>query len=236
MKKTTVTLLASTTLLASSLAFTVPVHATSLQSITSVHFYKLPKVHSGMPFTDSKTNAYKTYIGDMYDLDVETGTSSTKFSPNGTVNRGQMANYLYRLAGSPSFTPTATHTKYITDISKSAYKKNILWLEATGITTGHTFHPTQNVTREQFAAFLHRFAIVTGKAPKTKTYTTKFKDISKSAYKNDINWLSTISDIPGASSTKFNPKSNVTRGQMAAFLDNFYKNMQLFALSLLTKP
>ena len=37
----------------------------------------------------------------LYDQGITTGTGATEFSPDGVVTRGQMATFLWRLAGSP---------------------------------------------------------------------------------------------------------------------------------------
>ena len=89
---------------------------------------------------------------------ITTGTSATTFSPNDTVTRGQMAAFLFRLAGEPGGSPAHGFS----DVPASAfYAEAVKWLKAEGITTGTsptTFSPGDAVTRGQMAAFLYRYA------------------------------------------------------------------------------
>ena len=89
---------------------------------------------------------------------ITTGTSATTFSPNDPVTRGQMAAFLFRLAGEPGGSPAHGFS----DVPASAFYANaVKWLKAEGITTGTsatTFSPSDPVTRGQMAAFLYRYA------------------------------------------------------------------------------
>ncbi len=90
---------------------------------------------------------------------ITTGWPDGTFGPFGTVARDQMAAFLYRLAGSPSYTvPVASPFR---DVATShVFYKEIAWLASTGITEGWddgTFRPFDPVLRDQMAAFLYRF-------------------------------------------------------------------------------
>jgi hypothetical protein len=90
---------------------------------------------------------------------VATGYSDGRFRPRDTVTRRQVAAFLYRLAGSPSYTPPSSPE--FRDVSRTnrSYKV-ISWLADTGIAKGYgdgTFKPGYPVTRQVMAAFLYRF-------------------------------------------------------------------------------
>ncbi len=69
-----------------------------------------------------------------------------------------MAAFLYRYAGSPTFTPPARSP--FTDIGPGdQFYKEETWLAAQRITTGWPdgrFQPTQPITCDAMAAFLYR--------------------------------------------------------------------------------
>ena len=80
------------------------------------------------------------------------------FSPNSNLTRAQMATVLYRMAGEPE----GTIENPFSDVADGQwYTDAVVWAAETGITVGtseNTFNPNDNVTREQMATFLYRFA------------------------------------------------------------------------------
>lgn len=89
---------------------------------------------------------------------VTGGTGPGTFSPGRQVTRGQMAAFLWRLAGSPP--PTQAHS--FDDVAQSDYyNEAVSWMVEAQITAGvapHSFAPNAKVDRGQMAAFLDRYA------------------------------------------------------------------------------
>ncbi len=86
---------------------------------------------------------------------ITTGTSSTTYSPDEGLSRGQFAALLHRLEGEPG---ASDH--HFTDIAKDWQNRAVAWLFGKSITTGTsatTFSPDDPVTRGQLATFLHRY-------------------------------------------------------------------------------
>ncbi|NHW47369.1 S-layer protein [Paenarthrobacter sp. MSM-2-10-13] len=83
------------------------------------------------------------------------------------VNRDAMAAFLYRLAGSPDYTPPAVSP--FADVSTSQqFYKEMAWLASSGISTGwteangsKTYRALQAVNRDAMAAFMYRFHLKT---------------------------------------------------------------------------
>lgn len=195
------------------------IRSTNLPKI-SVSLKELSTIHPGkVPYQDAQASQYKNYINWAYNVGITTGYTPTSYQPNYSVTRGEMAVFLSRLAGSPSY--TAPFNVYA-DVNQ--YKTQILWLTATTVTNGTApnYNPNGAVTRGQMAAFLHRLAKVAGKAPANAHYGSPFKDISGNMFVNDIGWLTSEGVTTGYTPTTFNPNGNVTRGEMATFLKRFY--------------
>ncbi|RMH77160.1 MAG: hypothetical protein D6683_09270 [Actinomyces sp.] len=119
------------------------------------------------PFTDVYGGRYfYEPVKWAYKSGITTGTSPTTFSPDDPVTRGQMAVFLWRLAGKPAV--TAPHG--FSDVPDGRfYTQAVRWLKTTGITTGTTpttFSPDDPVTRGQMAAFLHRLVTRAGWTPR----------------------------------------------------------------------
>ncbi len=65
---------------------------------------------SSLPFSDVPgTSWYYTYVKDLYDSKVINGTTSTTFSPQGTVTFGQALKMILLAAGYQEQAPTTTH-------------------------------------------------------------------------------------------------------------------------------
>ncbi len=112
------------------------------------------------PFTDVKEGAYY-YDAVLWAVEkgITVGTSSTTFSPDDTVIRGQAVTFLWRYEGKPA--PTATENPF-TDVTSSDYfYQPVLWAVETNVTAGTsktTFSPKANCLRSQVVTFLYRAA------------------------------------------------------------------------------
>ncbi|MEO0492508.1 MAG: S-layer homology domain-containing protein [Actinomycetota bacterium] len=116
---------------------------------------------SGAPeanFADvGRDRYYARPIDWLFQQGITTGTSSTTFSPDDFVTRGQMAAFLWRMEGQEA-APAAAFA----DVNRGRYYAPAIdWLFDRGITTGTsptTFSPDAQVTRAQMATFLWRLA------------------------------------------------------------------------------
>ena len=140
-----------------------------------------------------------------------------RFCPDSSVTRGQMAAFLTRALELPS-APTAGFV----DTVGSTFENDIDRLAAAGITRGcnppanDRFCPDDPVRREVMAAFLVRALGYTDDGG-----GDLFTDDDDSIFEPDIDKLATAGVTRGCNppvNDRFCPRSNVTRGQMAAFL------------------
>ncbi len=145
---------------------------------------------------------------------------NTEFCPTANVTRGQMAAFLVRALG---LTDDGGGNLFVDD-DGTVFESAIDKLAAAGITKGCNpkegntrFCPNQPVTRGQMAAFLVRAMGYTDAGD-----GDLFIDDDGSIFESAIDKLATAGVTRGCNpkegNTKFCPNSNVTRGQMAAFL------------------
>lgn len=124
----------------------------------------------------------------------------------------------------------------LTDVNeKTDHKEDIDWLVEKGITKGFpdgTYRPYSEITRCDMAAFLRRFAAASGKTD-AATWTpseadwNKFSDVSKETdHAEDILWLAHTKITFGFKDGSFKPYANITRCDMAAFLNRIYNKIQ----------
>jgi len=97
-----------------------------------------------------------------------------------------------------------------------------------GITQGKTattYDPTGSISRQDMARFIHRMFVPAGVAAAGTTAVPAFTDIAHvdAGGTAAINALASHGITLGTSATAFSPDQNVTRAQMAAFLDRFLK-------------
>lgn len=127
-------------------------------------------------------------------------------------------------------------TTTLTDVNeKTDHKEDIDWLVEKGITKGFpdgTYRPYSEITRCDMAAFLRRFAATSGKTD-AATWTpseedwNRFYDVSKGTdHAEDILWLAHTKIAFGFKDGSFKPYANITRCDMAAFLNRIYNKIQ----------
>ena len=152
---------------------------------------------------------------------ITTGYPDGTFRPNGSVERGAMAAFFYRMAGSPQF--TAPSTPSFKDVPRDhPFYKEIEWMRARGITTGWsdgTFRPNDAVNRDAMAAFFYRYA---GSPAYSAPAVSPFSDVSTgSQFYREIAWLADQRITTGWPDGSFRPVQPIERGAMAAFLHRY---------------
>ncbi len=179
------------------------------------------------PFTDvdSETPHYEDIVW-MADNGISTGFEDGTFRPYDDIARCDMAAFLYRLAGSPAFTPTVADKAKFNDVdSDTPHATEIWWLASVGISTGfedHTFRPYDPVARCDMAAFLYRLSGSPAYTP-TEADKTPFSDVdSETPHANEIWWLESAGIATGFEDGTFRPYDSVARCDMAAFLHRVY--------------
>lgn len=109
------------------------------------------------PFTDVKSGDY-FYQAVLWAVEkgVTSGTSATKFSPNGKCTRAQIVTFQHRAAGSPA----AGASGAFSDVTPDAYYAGaVAWAVENNITSGTSatkFSPNGKCTRAQIVTFLYR--------------------------------------------------------------------------------
>ena len=150
------------------------------------------------------------------DTGLMNGTGETEFSPSLSATRGMIVTILYRLAGSPAVTAASGFT----DVAPGAYYADaVAWAAANGIVNGYgndTFGPNDNVTREQFAAILWRYA----DSPAASGTLDGFTDAGQiSNYAVDaMHWAVEQGVVNGKGNGVLDPKGSAVRAEAAAML------------------
>lgn len=144
-----------------------------------------------------------------------------EYRPQLGIERGAMAAFFYRLAGSPEF--TAPETPSFKDVPKThAFYKEIEWMKSTGITTGFwdgTFRSGEKVNRDAMAAFFYRAA---GSPAYVAPVDQVFSDVAANRqFYKEISWMKAQGLTTGYPNGTFKPGTAVNRDAMAAFIHRF---------------
>lgn len=133
------------------------------------------------------------------------GTSTTAFSPSATMSRGMLMTVLARYAGESTEGGTVW------------YEKGMNWAKNKGISDGSA--PNRNITREQLAAMLYRYAGEPDGAADLSAYADAG---SVSAYaETAVQWCVKNGILTGKTSSTLAPKATATRAECAAMLQRF---------------
>ena len=189
---------------------------------------------NGFAFTDVSFNRpFSTEISWLAQRGHTNGFGSgdhREYRPASSINRDAMAAFLYRLAGSPAYTPPKV-SPFKDVATNRAFYKEIAWLAEQGISKGWRvnggaeFRPLSPVNRDAMAAFMYRFE---GSPSYSPPASSPFADVpTDRAFYTQIAWLAETGISTGwrnGSSATFRPLSQVNRDAMAAFvyrLDQF---------------
>lgn len=158
------------------------------------------------------------------------GVEKDLFAPEEPMTRGMLVTVLWRLDGE---TAPKTATTF-TDVDVNAYYADaVAWAAGSGIVNGvggNKFDPEGNVTREQIAAILFRYASLKGVDTAARADLTAFPDAEKtSAYAHDaLSWAVAAELVKGTkegSTIYLDPQGSATRAQVAAILSRYAQNI-----------
>lgn len=176
-----------------------------------------------LPFTDVKDHWALEAVAYAYVNDLMTGVSDTGFAPNAALNRAMLVTILYRLDGEPAVKAGNAYS----DVADGAwYADAVAWASENGIVTGYgdgSFGPADNITREQMAVMLYRYAAFKGYDVTAASDLKDFNDtgsISSWALES-LRWANAEQLINGRTAAELVPGGNATRGEAAAILMRF---------------
>ena len=184
--------------------------------------------NGAMNFSDVKENQwFYEAVKFVYEAGLMNGEGENSFNPNGNLNRAMLVTILYRLEQSPEVTTTSKFT----DVKAGLwYSEAVIWASENGIVNGYednTFKPMNNVSREEMAAMLMRYA----KFKQIDVSATKdisgYQDAAQVAEwaKQNMAWSNSAGLIQGDEHNNLNPQGKATRAEAAMILMRLVKNV-----------
>lgn len=191
--------------------FTMPASAVTV----GVSYVKADETPSKTTFNDVSANDwFASAVDYVTGKGMMNGTAANTFSPKANTTRGMLMTVLARHAGED------------TTGGSVWYEKGMNWAKANGVSDGT--NPQVNITREQLAAMLYRYAQnkkydVSG--AKSLDGYTDAQSVSSYAVPA-LQWANAAGVVNGKSGSKLDPKGYATRAEVAAMLMRFCENVE----------
>ena len=191
--------------------FTMPASAVTV----GVSYAKADETPSKTTFNDVSANDwFASAVDYVTGKGMMNGTAANTFSPKANTTRGMLMTVLARHAGED------------TTGGSVWYEKGMNWAKANGVSDGT--NPQVNITREQLAAMLYRYAQnkkydVSG--AKSLDGYTDAQSVSSYAVPA-LQWANAAGVVTGKSGGKLDPKGYATRAEVAAMLMRFCENVE----------
>ncbi len=154
------------------------------------------------------------------------GKEENMFDPDGDMTRGMLVTVLHRLA----YEPDAVKTSFGDVNANEYYAEAVSWAAGLGVVNGkgeNSFAPEEDITREDLAVILYRYAEKMGyDLTQNGTYSS-FADAGDiSGYAREaMDWAVSVGLIAGKENGRLAPQENATRAQVAAIFMRFCKNV-----------
>ncbi len=178
-------------------------------------------IHSSADFSDVADSAWYAGAVDFASGHaLFNGTGGNAFSPDAPMTRGMMATVLWRLEGEQD----AEATGAFTDVADGTwYTEGVAWASGHGIVEGYggRFEPDGDITREQLATMLWRYAKDLGMDGTASDDLDGFADgDAVSGYASDaVKWAVGAGLIQGKDGGRLDPAGDATRAEVAAVLE-----------------
>lgn len=174
---------------------------------------------------------YRDSVQYVFERDIMTGMNDSEFGSDAKLARSHFATMLYRLEGSPEI----EYTEKFQDVpDEQFYTDAVMWASSEGVNviSGYAdgnFGPNDNITREQMAVMLYRYA-------QYKKYNTAvtddlrgFEDSAKVSpfAKDGVKWAVGTGLLKGEGESKtLNPQGDTSRAVCAAIMQRFMENQK----------
>ena len=180
-----------------------------------------------LPFTDVNEDSwFYNAVSFVLQEGMMNGTADDTFSPNLNTTRGMIVTILYRLENEP-----AVSGNPFGDVETGKYYANaVVWAAANDIVNGYgegIFGPEDNITREQLAAILYRYATSKGYDVSATGDLSAFADGATASdwATTALSWAVSNGIMNGKGDGVLDPTGNATRAEAAQMLMNFCKNI-----------
>ncbi|WP_339319325.1 LamG-like jellyroll fold domain-containing protein [Paenibacillus sp. FSL R10-2734] len=180
-------------------------------------------VNRNQSFADIQNDLwYSEAVAFATSHDLFTGTSDTTFNPDNLMTRGMLVTVLQRLSNGK-----AEESAQFTDVMSGHYFVDaVAWASENGIVSGTgngKFAPNDNITREQLAAILYRYAGASATSASDVQLTYSDSDRVSEWAQDAMNWAVKSGLISGKGNGLLDPTGGATRAEVAQIILRYCK-------------
>lgn len=183
-------------------------------------------------FTDIGSHWAKDYIGFVTERELFTGTGEKRFEPDTGMTRAMFATIIGRLyERSYGEIADAASGGAFTDVNYNGwYGKHVNWAADNGIISGiggGLFAPNREITRQEMAAILYRFADFLDVLPNDMDTVLIYSDAAtiSSWAQSAALYCQSADIITGHDDGMFAPEGTATRAEVATIIERFVKSV-----------
>ena len=181
-----------------------------------------------LPFSDvTESDWFYDAVTYAYENGLMDGVGTGLFAPNSETTRAQLVTILHRLAGQPA----PSGDSGFSDVETGTwYTDAVAWAAQNGIVNGVSdtqFAPGDDITREQLAVILYRYATYQGYDVSQRADLSGFVDAGTiSTYAQEaLSWANAQGLVLGFEDDSLRPQGNASRAQIAAVLMRFCQTL-----------
>ena len=181
-----------------------------------------------LPFSDvTESDWFYDAVTYAYENGLMDGVGMGLFAPNSETTRAQLVTILYRLSGQPA----PSGDSGFSDVETGTwYTDAVAWAAQNGIVNGVSdtqFAPGDDITREQLAVILYRYATYQGYDVSQRADLSGFVDAGTiSTYAQEaLSWANAQGLVLGFEDDSLRPQGNASRAQIAAVLMRFCQTL-----------
>jgi len=188
------------------------------------------ELQSSFPFTDVPSGSwFAGAVWYAYQNGIMTGTSPTTFAPNAPFTRAMVVTTLFRIHHGRPANASDSRSNPFTDVTTQWFAPYVTWAYNNGVTDGigaGLFGPQNNVTRQQFATMLFRYAdrmtdrdMTIRQSAQWNAFTDRGQIASWAV--DALTWANYHGIISGRTTTTIAPTGTATRAEAATMLMRF---------------
>lgn len=178
-------------------------------------------------FVDTVGHWAKENIDFVTEREIFIGTHPDRFSPNKNMTRGMFATVLGRMY-ERSYTniPKGAHSVF-SDVDPNLYYNDyITWANQVDILRGYEdgkFYPDKDITREEMAAIMYRFAKYLGEPVTSSVTTLNYADADSIApwFQTECLYVQNYKLMEGRGNGLLKPKATALRCEVSAVIERF---------------
>ncbi len=200
---------------------------TALEEAEKMLVLKDLPIMTAMPYIDvTEDQWFYNFVYDVYEKGLMTGKTETIFAPAENIARAQFALILYRMEGQPE----VEYKNQFPDVKKDDWFANaVIWAYENEIITGYSdsglFGPADDITREQMATMMFRYANYKKYNTAEEKALTDFPDGNKvnRFAKDAMEWCTAMGIISGKGeeSKVLDPQGNTVRAEAATIISRY---------------